>query len=204
MRYIIFLLSLFLVSTAHAQAPQRIVALGDSLTAGYGLPAGQDFATKLQEALVKEGLDVQVQNAGISGDTMQGGRNRLANAIAGEPKPRLVIIALGANDMLRRIDPATTRENLRVMLQQLKESDIPVFLIGMRNLTSFGPFGGGPYADLYKDLSKEFDAPLFPFFLKGVAMDKTLNQADGLHPNEKGVAIMVENIAPEIKDALED
>jgi acyl-CoA thioesterase I len=202
MRYLIFLFSLFLVSTAHAQAPQRIVALGDSLTAGYGLPAGQDFATKLQEALIKEGLNVTVQNAGLSGDTMQGGRTRLANAIAGDPKPRLVIIALGANDMLRRMDPQGTRENLRAILQTLKDQNIPAFLIGMRNPHAFGPFMTGPYASLYKDLADEFDVPLYAFFLKGVALDKNLNQADGLHPNEKGVAIMVENIAPEIADAL--
>lgn len=203
MRYLIFLLPLFFVSTAYAQTPMRIVALGDSLTAGYGLPAGQDFATKLQEALIKEGLNVSVQNAGISGNTMQDGRNRLAQAITGEPKPRLVIVALGANDMLRRMDPQGTRENLRTILQTLKDQNIPAFIIGMRNPHAFGPFMTGPYAGLYKDLAKEFDVPLYEFFLKGVALDKNLNQADGIHPNEKGVAIMVENIVPEIADALE-
>lgn len=202
MRVIIFLFTLLFVTMAHAQTPMRVVALGDSLTAGYGLPVGQDFATKLQEALIKEGLNVTVQNAGISGNTMQDGRMRLAQAIAGEPKPRLVVVALGANDMLRRIDPATTRENLRLILQQLKDNNIPAFLIGMRNPHAFGPFMTGPYASLYKDLADEFDVPLYAFFLKGVALDKNLNLADGIHPNEKGIAIMVENIAPEIADAL--
>lgn len=182
----------------------RIVALGDSLTAGYGLAKGEDFAAKLQEALVAEGLNVRVENAGVSGNTTQDGRNRLDRAIAGEPKPRLVIVALGANDMLRRTSPETTRENLRFILQRLKDEKIPAFLIGMRNPHAIGPFMTGPFAAVYKGLAKEFDVPLFPFFLKGVALDKNLNLADGMHPNQKGIAIMVENIAPEIEDALKD
>lgn len=205
MRLSLFILLSFLtiVPSARADDPVRIVALGDSLTAGLGLPQGQDFATKLQEALIARGLNVKIQNAGISGDTTEGGKNRLAAAIAGDPKPRLVIVALGANDLLGRLDPAKAKENLRVILQTLKDQKIPAFLIGMRNPMGM-PFMGGPYADVYDDLADDFDVPLYPFFLKGVAMDKALNQPDGLHPNEKGVAIMVENIAPEIEDALED
>jgi len=199
----LFLLFFILTPAAHAQAPMRIVALGDSLTAGYGLPQGQDFVTKLQEALIERGLNVKIENAGVSGDTTEGGKNRLAAAIAGDPKPRLVIVALGANDLLRRIDPAQAKENLRVILQTLKDQKIPAFLIGMRNPMGI-PFMEGPYGRLYDDLADDFDVPFYPFFLKGVAMDKTLNQPDGLHPNEKGVAIMVENIAPEIEEALED
>ncbi len=182
----------------------RVVALGDSLTAGYGLPKGEDFATKLQAALIAEGLNVRVDNAGINGNTTADGRRRLEAAIAGEPKPRLVIVALGGNDMLRRVDPAETKENLNFILSTLKERKIPAFLIGMQNPMGFGPFMRGPYADLYDELADEYDVPLVPFFLKGVAMDKTLNLADGIHPNEKGIAIMVANIAPDVAEALED
>lgn len=183
--------------------PMRVVALGDSLTAGTGLPKGEDFATKLEQALIKEGLNVKVQNAGISGNTTEQGLARLESAIAGEPKPKLVIVALGANDMLRRMDAGKAKTNLAAILQKLEDKRIPAFLIGMQN-----PIGGffmkGPYAGIYKDLEDEFDVPLYPYFLEDVALKKELNQADGFHPNEKGVAVMVENIAPEIMDALED
>lgn len=190
--------------TVHAQNPDRVVALGDSLTAGYGLPAGEDFANKLQQELLTRGLNVTVENAGISGNTTEDGKRRVEQAIAGDQKPRLVIVALGANDMLRRIDPSTTRDNLSSILTTLRDRDIPVFLIGMRNPMGIGPFMGGPYAGLYKDLAKEYDVPYFPFFLKDVAMDKTLNLPDGMHPNEKGIAIMVRNIAPDVAKALKD
>lgn len=202
---LMFALCLIVPSGAlHAQNPDRIVALGDSLTAGYGLPAGEDFASKLQQELVARGLNVRIENAGISGNTTEDGKRRVAQAIAGDEKPRLVIVALGANDMLRRIEPATTRDNLSSILSTLRDKDIPVFLIGMRNPMGIGPFMGGPYAGLYKDLAKEYDVPFFPFFLKDVAMDKSLNLPDGMHPNEKGIAVMVENIAPDIVKALKD
>lgn len=202
---LMFTLCLLASATAvHAQNPARVVALGDSLTAGYGLPAGEDFANKLQQELLTRGLNVTVENAGISGNTTEDGKRRVEQAIAGDQKPRLVIVALGANDMLRRIDPSTTRDNLSSILTTLRDRDIPVFLIGMQNPMGIGPFMKGPYAGLYKDLAKEYDVPFFPFFLKDVAMDKTLNLPDGMHPNEKGIAVMVKNIAPDIAKALKD
>ncbi len=203
MRFLLSALMILTFSTpAQAQDVLRIVALGDSLTAGLGLPKGEDFASKLEAALVEEGLNVKVQNAGISGDTTEGGKMRLAQAIAGTPKPRLVIVALGANDLLRQMDPAAARANLAAILTTLKDNNIPAFLIGMQN--PMGGFLRGPYGRMFDDLADEFDVPYYPYFLKGVAMDKTLNQADGLHPNEKGVAIMVKNIAPKIADVLEE
>lgn len=206
MRPILLFALCFLVSVdvAHAQNPHRVVALGDSLTAGYGLPAGEDFASKLSQELRARGHNVVVENAGISGNTTEDGKRRIEQAIAGEQKPRLVIVALGANDMLRRIDPSTTRANLSSILETLRERDIPAFLVGMRNPMGVGPFMGGPYAGLYKDLAKEYKVPLYPYFLKDVAMDKSLNLPDGMHPNEKGIAVMVDNIAPHIAKALKD
>lgn len=187
---------------AKAEAPKRIVALGDSLTAGYGLEAGQDFATKLQEALIEDGVYVKIDNAGVSGDTSAGGLARVDWATAGEPKPDLVIVALGANDMLRTIDPSVTRKNLAGILDKLKAKDIPVLLAGMRSPTNLGPLFRGKFDKMYRDLAKEYDVPLYPFFLEGVAMNKELNLGDGIHPNQKGIAIMVENILPSVKKAL--
>jgi acyl-CoA thioesterase-1 len=203
MRIAILTFLILLTPFVQARAQDRVIVLGDSLTAGYGLPQGEDFATKLESALIAKGHNVKIQNAGISGDTTAGGLMRLGQVIGGEPRPRLVIVALGANDMLRRIDPATAKKNLSAILKTLKDNKIPAFLIGIQNPMGMGAFLRGPYGKIYDDLADEYDIPLYPFFLKGVAMDKALNQPDGMHPNEKGVAIMVKNIAPEISDALE-
>ncbi|PZO84371.1 MAG: arylesterase [Micavibrio aeruginosavorus] len=195
------LLSLFPFS-AKADAPVRIVALGDSLTAGYGLESGQDFTTKLQEALIADGISVKIDNAGVSGDTSAGGLARVDWATQGTPPPSLVIVALGGNDMLRGIDPAVTRKNLAGILDKLKAKNIPVLLAGMRSPTNLGPFFRGKFDKMYRELAKEYDVPLYPFFLEGVAMNAELNLSDGIHPNQKGIAIMVENILPSVKKAL--
>ncbi len=202
MRFMLFLAFLIPLPVSAVMAQDRVIVLGDSLTAGYGLPQGEDFASKLEAALIADGLNVKIQNAGISGDTTAGGRMRVGRVIEGAPRPRLVVVALGANDMLRRIDPVEAKENLSAILKALQDARIPAFLIGMQNPTGFGAFMRGPYGRIYDDLADEYDVPLYPFFLKGVALDKALNQPDGLHPNEKGVAVMVENIAPEIADVL--
>lgn len=179
----------------------RIVALGDSLTSGYGLPKGEDYVTKLQDALIAKGINVRIENAGKAGSTSAEGLARLESAIAGDEKPRLVILALGSNDMLQRISPETTKKNLTSILQTLQDKKIPVYLIGMKN-----PMGNifmrGSLAKVFDDLDDEFDVPFYPYFLKGVALEKGLNLADGIHPNEKGIAIMVENTAPGIAKAL--
>lgn len=188
---------------AHAAEPARIVALGDSLTAGYGLESGQDFATKLQEKLIAEGISVKVDNAGVSGDTSAGGLSRVDWAVDGTPVPKLVIVALGANDMLRGVDPATTKKNLEGILDKLKAKKIPVLLVGMRSPTNLGPFYQKKFDKIYDELADDYDVPLYPFFLEGVAMRADLNQGDGVHPNQKGVAIIVDNIFPAVKKALE-
>ena len=193
---------IFFPSLSHAQSPMRVVALGDSLTAGYGLQGGEDFASKLQESLSAEGLNVKIDNAGVSGDTSAGGRARLDWAIQGDPKPRLVIVALGANDMLRGIDPSVTRDNLAAILTTLKDKGIPAFLVGMRSPTNMGPLFRGKFDKMFKDLAKEYDVPFYPFFLDGVAMKADLNLEDGMHPNVKGVDEIVKRITPPIKKVL--
>lgn len=202
MRFFLFLAILTVISTPAFAQTKRIVALGDSLTAGYGLQAGEDFASRLQESLIKEGLSVKIDNAGVSGDTTAGGLARIDWAIEGELKPDLVLVALGANDMLRGIDPAVTKGNLSKILDKLKEKDIPAFLIGMRSPTSMGPFFQLKFDKIYKELAKEYDVPLYPFFLDGVAMKADLNLQDGMHPNAKGVDVIVEKITPSVVKVL--
>lgn len=205
MRVLALLLVLFTFPlTAQADAPMRVVALGDSLTAGYGLETGEDFATKLQEALIADGINVKIDNAGVSGDTTAGGKSRLEWAIAGDTKPRLVIVALGANDMLRGLDPKVTKKNLGAILAELKKREIPALLVGMKSPTNLGPLFRSKYDKIYPELAKEYDVPLYPFFLDGVAMKADLNLDDGIHPNTKGIAVIVKNILPDVKDALED
>ena len=183
--------------------PQRIVALGDSLTAGYGLQPVEAYPAQLQEALQQDGYNISIDNAGVSGNTAADGLARLEQAIDGKDKPSLVIVALGANDMLRRNPPALMKDALRRILQSLKGKKIPAVLYGMKS-SFIIPFSGSTYVDAYKDLAKEFDVPLYPFFLEGVVLDEKLNLGDGLHPNAAGVAVMVEKTKSFVEDALDD
>lgn len=203
MRLAVFFLILTLFGPrAMGAETVRIVALGDSLTAGYGLEAGEDFATKLQEALVTDGIEAKIDNAGVSGDTSAGGLARLDWAIQGEPAPDLVIVALGANDMLRGIDPSVTKQNLSAIIDRLIAKNIPVLLVGMKSPVNMGTFFQGKFDKIYTELSKEHDIPLHPFFLQDVAMKADLNLADGMHPNQKGISIMVKSILPTVKKTL--
>lgn len=200
--------ALFMMISAGARAADpaqmRVVVLGDSLTAGYGLQRGEDFVSQLQAALIADGLNVKIDNAGVSGDTSAGGKARLDWAVAGEPKPRLVLVALGGNDLLRGLDPEVTRANLDYILKELKARNLPALLIGMKSPTNLGPFFQRKFDKIYPDLADEYDVELYPFFLEDVAMKPDLNQADGIHPNVAGVGVMVKNILPLVKDALED
>jgi acyl-CoA thioesterase-1 len=200
--FAILALSLPFSINAHAADPVRIVALGDSLTAGYGLESGQDFATKLQEKLISEGIQATVNNAGVSGDTSAGGLSRVDWAVDGEPKPNLVIVALGANDVLRGLDPSVTKKNLKGILEKLKDKKIPALLVGMRSPINLGLIYQVKFDKLFVELADEYHVPLYPFFLDGVAMRSDLNQGDGIHPNQKGVAIIVNKIYPAVKKAL--
>jgi acyl-CoA thioesterase-1 len=172
------------------------MVLGDSLTAGYGLPQGEAFPVKLEAALRARGIGVTVLNAGVSGDTTAGGLARLDWALA--DKPTHAIVELGANDGLRGIDPAVTRKNLGAILARLKAAGVPTLLAGMYAPPNWGKEYAAAFAKLYPDLAAEHGAALYPFFLEGVAANPSLNQADGIHPNEKGVAAIVERILPQV------
>lgn len=172
----------------------EILAFGDSLTAGLGLPASEAFPAQLQARLKSEGVDVKIVNEGVSGDTTTDGLARLDWALA--DKPDYVILALGANDMLRGIDPKIVRANLDQMIEKIQASGAKILLLGMRSSPDWGPQYEREFDAIYPDLAKAHDVPLYPFFLEGVAMNPALNQHDGLHPNQRGVALMVDHIAP--------
>ncbi len=171
-----------------------ILALGDSLTAGYGLGAGKSFPDKLQEALKAKGLDVTIINAGVSGDTAAQGAARLEWALTGDVKA--VIVELGANDALRGLDPAQAEAALRQILETLKKKNLPVLLLGMRAPPNLGADYQAKFDGIYPKLAAQFGADLYPFYLDGVAAQPDLNQADGMHPNEKGLAVIVPRLLP--------
>lgn len=172
------------------------MAFGDSLTAGYGLPDGESFTAQLERALIGQGFDIEVINAGVSGDTTSSGLDRLEWALGDNPD--FVILELGANDGLRAIDPALTRANLDKMLAILTERDLPTLLTGMYAPPNLGRDYGEAFNAIYPDLAAQYDVPLYPFFLDGVATVAELNQADGIHPNAQGVAVIVERLLPDV------
>lgn len=190
---------------AGAAEPVRILAFGDSLTAGYGLAEADAFPARLQAALAARGIAARVQNAGVSGDTTATGRARLDWALAAAPggRPDLVILELGANDGLQGLDPTRTRVNLAAILEALAARDIPALLAGMRAPPNMGRDYGAAFDSLYAALAEEFDVPLYPFFLDGVAAEARLNQGDGIHPNADGVGEIVRRILPHVIAAIE-
>jgi len=186
---------------AHAQErPVRIVALGDSLTTGLGLPANQAFPVRLQAALKAKGIMAEVADAGVSGDTAANGLARLDWAVP--DKTDGVIVALGANDMLRGINPAATRQALDDILRRLGQRKIPVLLAGMRAVPNFGADFGKNFETIYPQLAAKYDALLYPFLLDGVAADAKLNQRDGVHPTAAGVDRMVAGILPKVEELV--
>jgi acyl-CoA thioesterase I len=195
-----FVVCLVLVTSPVMARPPVIVDFGDSLTAGYGVPARQAFPSQLEEWLHDRGIAARVVNAGVSGDTTAGGLARLDWALA--EKPDLVILALGANDALRGIDPASVRDNLDKMIQKIEGAGAKVLLLGMLAPTNWGDEYKRAFDSIFPELAQIYHLPLYPFFLEGVAMKPELNQPDGLHPNEKGVAVLVDRIAPVVADLI--
>lgn len=189
-----FLAVCWALSAAAAENPVRIVVLGDSLTAGFGVAAGDAFPVQLEAALRQRGLAVRVINAGVSGDTTAGGRARLDWALA--EKPDAAIVELGANDALRGLPPAMTRANLDAIVTRLKAQGIRVLLAGMRAPPNMGRDYADAFDAVYPALAERYGVPLYPFFLDGVVARPGLNQPDGIHPNAKGVAAIVDRIVP--------
>jgi acyl-CoA thioesterase-1 len=180
-----------------------ILAFGDSLTAGYGLGRGLGFAPQLEDALRRHGVKAHVHDAGVSGDTTSGGRQRLGWTLDGLPrKPDLAIVELGANDMLRGVDPAVTEANLDAMLAELQRRDIPVLLAGMLAAPNLSPGYRRRFEAIYPTLAAKYDATLYPFFLQGVAGNRALALPDGVHPNFEGVKRVVTGILPTVQRAL--
>jgi acyl-CoA thioesterase-1 len=188
---------------AAAKGPVHVLALGDSLTAGYGLPSDQAFPVRLQAALKARGIDAVVDNAGVSGDTTAGGLARLDWTLNGA-KPRFAIVALGGNDGLRGLDPATTRANLDAILTKLRAAGVRVLLAGMLAPPNLGRDYGREFNAIFPELAAKHRVALYPFFLDGVAADPALNQADGIHPNAKGVDIIVQRILPDVTKLIGD
>lgn len=177
-----------------------ILALGDSLTAGYGLDPQDSFPSQLEAALARRDLAVRVVNGGVSGDTSAGGLARV-DWLLGE-RPDLVIVELGANDGLRGLDPAVTRRNLDQIITRIRDQGAHVLLTGMRAPPNLGREYGAAFFAIFRDLADQHGAAYYPFFLEGVAANPALNQDDGIHPTAEGVAVIVENILPVVIGAL--
>ena len=177
--------------------PIKIVVLGDSLSSGLGLPGQATFPARLQKALNDKGLDVEIGNAGVSGDTASGGRDRLDWSVPDGTQG--VIVELGANDALRGIDPKITRSALSEIVSRLKARGIAVMLCGMLAPPNNGSDYASQFNTIYPDLAKSFGVALYPFFLDGVVADAKLNQADGMHPTAAGVDIVVHKILPTVQ-----
>ena len=184
-------------NSALGAAPVRILAFGDSLTAGYNLPAGQSFADQLQAALKAKGYDATVIQGGVSGDTSSGGKARLGWVLGGA-KADHVIVELGANDALRGIDPAQTEANLDAILADLEGRRVKILLAGMLAPPNLGADYQKRFDPIYPALAKKYKVRLYPFFLDGVAAHPDLQLSDGMHPTVQGVGVMVKNILPTV------
>jgi acyl-CoA thioesterase I len=174
----------------------RLVALGDSLTAGFGLSPGKAFPDRLEAAVRAKGWDVKVINAGVSGDTAADGLARYDWSVPQDADA--LIIELGANDMLRGMKPEATKTTLAAILDKARAAHLPVLLTGMRAAPNLGGEYASQFSPIYSALAKQYDVSLYPFFLDGVAGDPKLNQHDGLHPNTEGVEIIIEKILPSV------
>ncbi len=197
----VFLLALLWFAPAvDAAPPLRLLVLGDSLTAGYGLTAEDGFTAQLQAALKDAGRDVVVLNAGVSGDTTAGGRARIGWALG--DKPDAVIVELGANDGLRGLDPKATFDNLDAIIADIRRAGLPVLLTGMLAPPNLGRDYADDFNAVFPRLAEQHDVLFYPFFLAGVAAKPDLNQDDGIHPNPKGVRAVVDRILPYVLDLL--
>ncbi|MEJ6397503.1 arylesterase [Yoonia sp. 208BN28-4] len=198
-----------LIGTGAAQADTVVIAaLGDSLTAGYGLPTADGFVPQLQDWLDAQGIDAEVRNAGVSGDTTAGGLSRTDWTLT--PEVDAMIVALGGNDYLRGLDPAVSRANLRGILEKAQAAEVDVLLVGLVVGGNYGLDYKQDFEGMYADLSDEFDTSLFPSFFAGLQAAAGMQegvaefmQADGIHPNAEGVAVIVDAIGPAVETLAE-
>ena len=204
---IVMFLVLFVMGSQRAfssesdQGP-NIVVFGDSLVAGYQLPPGTGFPDRLQVTLNDNGINATIVGAGVSGDTTSGGLSRLAWSVPDGTDA--VILELGANDALRGLPPQKSAENLENMIQQLLDRGIKVLLVGMLSPPNMGEDYAKDFNPIYANLAEKFDIPLYPFFLEGVMTVEGMTIADGMHPNEKGVDVMVERMMPMVERMIEE
>ena len=183
----------------NASAIEKVLLFGDSLMSGYGLSQDDHLSLVLEDKFLQDGFDIDFINSSVSGDTSSGGLNRAEWSLS-EDEIDLVILGLGANDMLRGIQPNVTEKNLGQIIQIAKDKDIKVILAGMIAPTSHGFIYKKKFDSIFPKLSKKFEIPLIPFLLEGVALDPNLNQQDGIHPNKKGVIIISDTIKKSIID----
>ena len=189
------------LSPGHAQQPPvRLVVLGDSLSAGFGLPAQDALPAKLEHALNARGIAAKIENAGVSGDTASGGLSRLDWSVP--EGTDAVIVELGANDALRGIDPKATRAALETIVTRLKERHIAVLLAGMLAPRNLGEDYAKAFDPIYPELAAAHDLVFYPFVLDGVAGDHALNQADGMHPTAAGVDVIVSRMLPKVEELI--
>ena len=189
-----------LAPAAAAEKPIKIVALGDSLSAGYQLPMSAAFPAQLEKALKAKGLNVEIANAGVSGETASGGLSRLDWSVPDGTDA--VIVELGANDMLRGIDPKVTRAALDQIVTRLKQRGIAVLLCGMRAAPNYGPEYEKAFNAIYPELASKHSVVFYPFFLDGIAAEAKLNQQDGIHPTAAGVETIVTRIVPKVEELI--
>lgn len=195
-----FLVGINVIATAAQAKPIKILAIGTSLTQGYNLPPGTDFTAVLQAELKAKGHDVEIVNAGVSGDTSAGGLARVDWALSDDVAG--AIVELGSNDALRGLDVSETRKNLDQLLVKLKARKIAVLFTGMKSPRNLGPEYAAEFDALYPELAKQHDVLFYPFFLEGVAANLKLNQKDGIHPNEAGTKIIVKGMLPYVEKLL--
>lgn len=182
------------------QPTLRIVAMGDSLTAGLGVPEDQAYPAQLQDALRARGHDVEVINAGISGETSSGALSRLDWVLSLDPD--IIILETGANDGLRGVDPSLTKGNIDRMLARLSQENVTVVLAGMQIVQNMGPAYVQEFMRMYPELAAQHDVVFVPFFLEGVGGNPSMNQPDGVHPTAEGYAVVVENMVPYVEEAI--
>ena len=200
MKKIIFIVVLLVCPILTQAQELKIILFGDSLMAGYGIDPSNHLDRLLEKDLLDQGIISQITNASVSGDTSNGGLNRLSWSL--QDNYDLFIFGLGANDMLRGIPTKTTKSNLEEIIKIVQKNNIPILLMGMQAPSSYGQDYQSSFNLIYPQLAKEYEIFLYPFLLEGVALEPNLNQSDGKHPNEQGITLMSKKIAEKIKNIL--